>query len=81
MYFRSEWPRSIPYFRPKVAQRVLIQFLLIEHLFLSVESNPDIIGLALLHSVTGQETSRHPLGQSGAKLKPISTWLLAFSRA
>ena len=41
----------------------------------------DYIGLALLRSVIGLENSRHPLSQSDAKLKPIPTWLLAFSRA
>ena len=41
----------------------------------------DCIGFALLRSVIGQENSRHPLSQSDAKVKPIATWLLAFSRA
>ena len=39
------------------------------------------IGFALLRSVIGLENSRHPLNQSDAKLKPIATWSLAFSRA
>ena len=39
------------------------------------------VGFALLRSVIGQENSRHPLRQSDAKLKPIATWSLAFSRA
>ena len=39
------------------------------------------MGFALLHSVIGLENSRHPLSQSDAKLKPIMTWSLAFSRA
>ena len=41
----------------------------------------DCIGFALLRSVIGLENSRHFLNQSGAKLKPIATWSLAFSRA
>ena len=41
----------------------------------------DRIGFALLRSVIGLENSRHPLNQSDAKLKPIATWSLAFSRA
>ena len=41
----------------------------------------DCIGFALLRSVIGPENSRHPLSQSDAELKPIVTWLLAFSRA
>ena len=41
----------------------------------------DCIGFALLRSVIGLENSRHPLNQSDAKLKPIATWSLAFSRA
>ena len=36
---------------------------------------------ALLHSVIGSENSRHSLNQSDAKIKPISTWSPAFSRA
>ena len=41
----------------------------------------DCIGFALLRSVIGLENSRHPLNQSDAKVKPIATWSLAFSRA
>ena len=41
----------------------------------------DCIGFALLLSVIGLENSRHPLNQLDAKLKPIATWLLSFSRA
>ena len=41
----------------------------------------DCIGFALLCSVIGLENSRHLLNQSDTKLKPIATWLLAFSRA
>ena len=41
----------------------------------------DYIGFALLRSVIGLENSRHPLNQSDAKLKPIATWSLVFSRA
>ena len=41
----------------------------------------DYIGFALLRSVIGLENSRHPLNQSDAKLKPIATLLLVFSRA
>ena len=41
----------------------------------------DCIGFALLRSVIGLENSRHPLNQSDAKLKPIATWSVAFSRA
>ena len=36
---------------------------------------------ASLHSVIGPENSRHPLNQSDAKLRPIGTWSLTFSRA
>ena len=39
----------------------------------------DCIGFALLGSVSGLENSRHLLSQSDTKLKPIATWLLAFS--
>ena len=41
----------------------------------------DCIGFALLRSVIGLENLRHSLDQSDAKLKPIATWSLAFSRA
>ena len=43
----------------------------------------DCIGFALLrfNTVIGLENSRHPLNQSDAKVKPIATWSLAFSRA
>ena len=41
----------------------------------------DCIGFALLRFGIGLEHSRHPLNQSGVKLKPIATCLLAFSRA
>ena len=41
----------------------------------------DYIGFALLRSVIGLENSRHPLKQSDAKLKPIATLLVVFSRA
>ena len=41
----------------------------------------DCIGFALLRSVIGLKNSRHPLNQSDAKVKPIATWLLTFSRA
>ena len=41
----------------------------------------DCIGFVLLRSVIGLENSRHFLNQSDAKLKPIATWSLAFSRA
>ena len=43
----------------------------------------ECIGFALLRSVIGQENSRHhsELNQSDAKLKPIVSWSLAFSRA
>ena len=40
----------------------------------------DCIGFALLHSVIGLENLRHPLNQTDAKVKPIATWSLAFSR-
>ena len=39
----------------------------------------DCTSFALLRSVIGLENSRHHLDQSDAKLKPITTWLLAFS--
>ena len=39
------------------------------------------IGIALLCSVLGAENSCHILGQSDAKLKPITTWSPASSRA
>ena len=41
----------------------------------------DCIGFASVRSVIGLEISLHPLSQSAAKLKPILTWSLAFSRA
>ena len=41
----------------------------------------DCIGFTLLRSVIGLEISRHFFDQSDAKLKPIATWSLAFSRA
>ena len=41
----------------------------------------DCIDFSLLCSVIGLENSRHPLNQSDAKEKPISTWSLAFSCA
>ena len=39
----------------------------------------DCIGFALLCSVIGLENSRHLLSQSDTKLKPITTWLHAFT--
>ena len=39
----------------------------------------DCIGFALLCSVSGLENSRHLLSQSDTKLKPITTWLHAFT--
>ena len=41
----------------------------------------DCVGLALTRSVIGAENSRHSVNQSDAKLTPITTWSLAFSRA
>ena len=41
----------------------------------------DCTGFALLCSVISQENSCHFLNKSDAKLKPIVTWSLAFSRA
>ena len=41
----------------------------------------DCIGFGSLCIVIGLENSRQPLSQSDAKLKPIATWSLAFSRA
>ena len=41
----------------------------------------DCVGFVSLRCVIGLENSRHPLNQSDAKLKLISTWSLAFSRA
>ena len=41
----------------------------------------DCIGFALLRSVVALEISLHFFNQSDAKLKPIATWSLAFSRA
>ena len=38
-------------------------------------------GFALLYSVIGPENLRHSLYQSETKLKPILTWLLAFSHS
>ena len=40
----------------------------------------DYIGFAITYSVIGPENSRNSLIQSGAKLKPITTWSPAFSR-
>ena len=39
------------------------------------------ISFASLRFVIDLEDSRHPLNQSDAKLEPIATWSLAFSRA
>ena len=63
----------------------LLKFLKRQHLKsnfkLSAESITGIgIGFALLCSVTGPKDSCHSLHQSGAKLKPITTWSPAFSR-
>lgn len=41
----------------------------------------DCIGFALLNCFIGLENSRHPLSKLDAKLKPIATWSLEFSRA
>ena len=41
----------------------------------------ECIGFALLYSVIGPENLRHSLYQSDIKLKPILTWLLAFSHS
>ena len=41
----------------------------------------DCTGFALRRSMIGQETSHQSLSQSDAKLKPITTWSLAFSSA
>ena len=41
----------------------------------------DFIGFALLRSVIGPENSLHYLNQSEQKLKPVTTWSRAFSRA
>ena len=37
--------------------------------------------LFALRSVIGPENSHHPLNQSDAKLKPLTTWSPSFSRA
>lgn len=44
-------------------------------------SYPRLHRLALLRSVIGLNISRHSPNQSDAKIKPIATWSLAFSRA
>ena len=41
----------------------------------------DCFGFALLRYVIGPGNSRHNLNQSNVKLKPTTTWSLAFSRA
>ena len=41
----------------------------------------DSFGFALLRYVIGPGNSRHNLNQSNVKLKPTTTWSLAFSRA
>ena len=41
----------------------------------------DCVGFALLRFVISLENCHHALNQSDAKLKPIATWSLAFSRA
>ena len=41
----------------------------------------DCFGFALLRCLIGPENSRHNLNQSNVKLKPNTTWSLAFSRA
>ena len=48
---------------------------------LSVESNLGLLCFVLLRSVVGPENSRHSFNQSNAKLKLITTWSSAFSRA
>ena len=39
------------------------------------------MGFALIRFVIGAENLRHPLDQSEARLKSITTWSPAFSRA
>ena len=41
----------------------------------------DCFGFASLRSMIGAKNSRRSLNQSDAKLKPITTWSFAFSRA
>ena len=41
----------------------------------------DCFGFALLRYVIAPGNSRHNLNQSNVKLKPTTTWSLAFSRA
>ena len=49
---------------------------------MSVESNQGLFFFfASLRNVIGPENSRLSLDQSGAKLKPVTTWSPAFSRA
>ena len=49
---------------------------------MSVESNQGLFFFFVsLRNVIGPENSRLSLDQSGAKLKPITTWSPAFSRA
>ena len=50
----------------------------IEPFSINFESNPGCHGFARLCSVIGPENSRHLFDQSGAELKPIATWSLAF---
>ena len=44
-------------------------------------SNLGLLCFVLLRSVVGPENSRHSFNQSNAKLKLITTWSSAFSRA
>ena len=44
-------------------------------------NNLGLLCFVLLRSVVGPENSRHSFNQSNAKLKLITTWSSAFSRA
>ena len=45
------------------------------------KSDLEWLFFTFLHPVIGPKNSRYHLNQSDAKLKPITTWSLAFSRA
>ena len=61
-----------------VTSKVWICYRLYSNLQLSMSN---CSGFALLRPVIGPENSWHPLNQSNAKLKTITTWSPAFSRA
>ena len=56
-------------------------FVGVELFQLGVKSNPGLcICFFFLCSLIGQGNSRHPIDQSGAEPKSVTSWSLAFSR-